>query len=134
MQSINTLKQYLIQFFQNMFHKLSSRTKNNHDRATEQKTPFSRITIHYFHSMNNTFTLSNLMSFICPTVSYFPQKARKIRTKITEKPAFLNVDARRPLRFARQYILKKSKDQKQGFDWCKISKFDTTRIPRCDWT
>ena len=47
------------------------------------------------------------MSFICPTVSHFPQKARKIRIKITEKPAFLNVDAKRPLRFARQYLLKK---------------------------
>ena len=39
-QSINTSSNIKFNFFQNMFYKLSSRTKNKHDRATEQRTPF----------------------------------------------------------------------------------------------
>ena len=125
-QSINTSSNIKFNFFKICFTNSHRERKINMIVLQSRELHFSRITIHYFHSMNNTF--------VCPTVSYFPQKAPKIHIKITEKPAFLNVDARRPLRFARQYQLKKSKDQKQGSDWCKISKFDTTQIPRCDWT
>ena len=133
-QSINTSSNIKFNFFKICFTNSHRERKINMIVLQSRELHFSRITIHYFHSMNNTFTLSNLMSFICPTVSHFPQKARKIRIKITEKPAFLNVDAKRSLRFARQYLLKKIQRPKKGSNWCKISKFDTTRIPRCDWT
>ena len=106
-QSINTSSNIKFNFFKICFTNSHRERKINMIVLQSRELHFSRITIHYFHSMNNTFTLSNLMSFICPTVSHFPQKARKIRIKITEKPAFLNVDAKRPLRFARQYLLKK---------------------------
>ena len=106
-QSINTSSNIKFNFFKICFTNSHRERKINMIVLQSRELHFSRITIHYFHSMNNTFTLSNLMSFICPTVSHFPQKARKIRIKITEKPAFLNVDAKGPLRFARQYLLKK---------------------------
>ena len=92
-QSINTSSNIKFNFFKICFTNSHRERKINMIVLQSRELHFSRITIHYFHSMNNTFTLSNLMSFICPTVSHFPQKARKIRIKITEKPAFLNVDA-----------------------------------------
>ena len=46
---------------------------------TETKTVPS--TIHYFHSKSNTFTIDNLISFICPVVSHFSWNAVKYTLK-----------------------------------------------------
>ena len=62
------LKQYLIQIFP-LTIVVKEQLPWSRDGA--QDSIFSRITIHHFHSMSNTFTIGNLISFICPVVSNF---------------------------------------------------------------
>ena len=53
-----------------------------------QNSISSRKTIHYLHSMSNTFPMSNLISFICPVVSYFSWSAVKYRLKTQKSQHF----------------------------------------------
>ena len=112
------------------------RRNSNHDRATVRRTPFPLEQLSTIFS-SNTFTIGNLISFICALVSHFSWSAVKYTLKTQKSQRFLLYKmtpfseplSPNPALLGRNLNTSQTKEQKRRFDWCEIN----TVTRRSDW-